>query len=240
MLNSEISIDIAGENALIVYLGDSANDETAELVHQAEKLIRIKLSDDFIDLIPSYASILVMFDMNKCDHHQLRKKLRLLLADLRINNVKEGDIIELPVYYSKESGPDLVGIANAAQLSVEEVISIHQAQTYRVYAIGFAPGFAYLGEVDERIAMPRLATPRMKVPKGAVAIADRQTAVYPSVSPGGWNIIGLCPIDMFTLNPCVENASTMPVKVGDRVTFRAISKNEFITLGGHLPDHLGK
>ena len=87
-----------------------------------------------------------------------------------------------------------------------------------------------MGEVDERIATPRLSTPRMKVPKGAVAIADRQTAVYPSVSPGGWNIIGLCPIDMFD----AKASPTMPVNVGDKVKFKAISKEKFLSLGGTL------
>jgi KipI family sensor histidine kinase inhibitor len=99
-----------------------------------------------------------------------------------------------------------------------------------VYAIGFAPGFAYLGEVDKRIAAARLATPRQKVPRGAVGIADRQTAVYPAVSPGGWNLIGLCPQRMF--DPVAR--PTMPVAVGDRVKFDAISRDEFLALGGEL------
>ena len=123
-----------------------------------------------------------------------------------------------------------------AGLTVEQVIAIHQSVEYRVYAIGFAPGFAYLGEVDERIASSRLATPRQKVPKGAVAIADRQTAVYPAISPGGWNLIGLCPTLMF--DPSKE--PSMPVKTGDRVVFEAISREEFIDLGGQLNDFEGQ
>ena len=169
------------------------------------------------------------------DHHLIKNKLRILLQHTEGNSTEqlitnEANIVELPVYYSNESGPDLSVIAQRAQLTVEQVIELHQAQEYRVYAIGFAPGFAYLGEVDERIAAPRLSTPRMKVPKGAVAIADRQTAVYPSVSPGGWNIIGLCPVDMFD----AKAIPTMPVNVGDRVKFKAISKDEYIALGGAL------
>ena len=121
-------------------------------------------------------------------------------------------------------------IAERGKISVDQVIEIHQQQEYRVYAIGFAPGFAYLGEVDERIAAPRLATPRMKVPRGAVAIADRQTAVYPAPSPGGWNLIGLCPTRMF--DP--EKQPSMPVQVGDRIQFKAIDREEFISLGGEL------
>jgi KipI family sensor histidine kinase inhibitor len=235
-----INITIAGENALIIYFAEEASDETAAIVYQAESLIRCKMPNDFIDLIPSYASILVMFDMRDIDHNQLRQNLRSTLAGLSSNKAKGkqeslvGNLVELPVYYSEQSGPDLARIASTANLSIEDVIHIHQAQEYRVFAIGFAPGFAYLGEVDSCIAMPRLATPRLKVPEGAVAIADRQTAVYPSVSPGGWNIIGLCPVSMF--NPSSDNI--MPVKVGDRVKFKAISKHEFITLGGSLINEL--
>lgn len=237
-----LNIHIAGENALIIYFSDQSGDKVSAnisaQVQQAEQLIRKamqqELAQEIIDLVPSYASLMVMFNMNTTDHYIVQNKLRALLqginADSNEQATSEANIVELPVYYSEESGPDLSVIAERAKLTVEQVIEIHQAQEYSVYAIGFAPGFAYLGEVDERIAAPRLSTPRMKVPKGAVAIADRQTAIYPSVSPGGWNIVGLCPVDMFdaTANP------TMPVNVGDRVKFKAISKDEFIALGGKL------
>ena len=238
-----INIHIAGENALILYFVEQGEGQVSanvsSKVQQAEQLIRTAMEQELaqyiIDLVPSYASLMVMFDMMTTDHHQIRNKLRTLLQSINDNSedqniTDEASIVELPVYYSNESGPDLSVIALRAQLTVEQVIELHQAQEYRVYAIGFAPGFAYLGEVDERIAAPRLCTPRMKVPKGAVAIADRQTAVYPSDSPGGWNIIGLCPTNMFD----AKATPTMPVKVGDKVRFRAISKDEFLRLGGLL------
>ncbi|NQY88843.1 MAG: 5-oxoprolinase subunit PxpB [Colwellia sp.] len=242
-MSTNLHINIAGENALIIYFCEQGsgqvNANVSAKVQQAEQLIRkamtYELAQDIIDLVPSYASIMVMFNMMSTDHHQVRNKLRTLLQNID-NDLTAPDaayatnIVELPVYYSDESGPDLSVIAQRTQLSIEQVIELHQGQEYRVYAIGFAPGFAYLGEVDERIATPRLSTPRMKVPKGAVAIADRQTAVYPSVSPGGWNIIGLCPIDMFD----AKASPTMPVNVGDKVKFKAISKEKFLSLGGTL------
>ena len=242
-----LTIHLAGENALIIYFSQEGDGQlsanVSAKVQQAEQLIRKvmaqelahELSKDLIDLVPSYASLMVMFNMLTTDHHQVRNKLRNLLQTIGQNSTEQvithqANLVELPVYYSHESGPDLSVIAQRAQLTVEQVIELHQAQEYRVYAIGFAPGFAYLGEVDERIAAPRLSTPRMKVPKGAVAIADRQTAVYPSVSPGGWNLIGLCPINMFD----AKASPSMPVNVGDRVKFTAISKDEFLKLGGVL------
>jgi KipI family sensor histidine kinase inhibitor len=240
-INENIRLEVAGENALILYFADHEHvkDNTAALVseeissnvQQAAQLIQQHLSADIVDLIPSYASILVMFNLLEIDHHHLRNKLKKLLTNGSDKLSNEGQLIELPVYYSLESGQDLPRIAEKSKLSIDEVIHLHQTQEYRVYAIGFAPGFAYLGEVDERIAMPRHSTPRLKVPKGAVAIADRQTAVYPAQSPGGWNIIGLCPVEMF--NP--EAEPIMTVSVGDRVKFVAIDKDEFLALGGSLP-----
>lgn len=229
-MSESINIQIAGENALIIYFSQELSRDYADKVQQAERLIRLMLTNDIVDLVTSYGSILVMFDMLTIDHHQLRNKLRHLLNELCSSKPTKGRLVKLPVYYSMQSGPDLMRIAQHTKLSVDEIIQIHQAQEYHVYAIGFAPGFAYLGEVDSRIAMPRLATPRQAVPRGAVAIADRQTAVYPSLSPGGWNIIGLCPQRMFDANA----EETMPVNVGDRVQFESISEEEFYTLGGEF------
>ena len=141
-----------------------------------------------------------------------------------------GRQVALPVFYSPEVGPDLLSLAKAKDLSPDDVIRLHHEHEYRVYAIGFAPGFAYLGQVNEQLATARLATPRAKVPRGAVGIADQQTAVYPSESPGGWNLIGRCPIRMF--DPNVMDASK--VNVGDRVRFEPIDRETFLEFGGEL------
>jgi len=225
-----MKIEIAGQNAFIVYFAEQTSATVSAQIQAAVSSILATMQDSIIDLVPSYASLLVIFDIDRSDHFVVRQKLRAALSDLDSVDAAAGELVTLPVYYSIESGPDLEIIAEGANISVDEVIEIHQQQEYRVYAIGFAPGFAYLGEVDERIAAPRLATPRQKVPRGAVAIADRQTAVYPAVSPGGWNLIGLCPTRMF--DPAAD--PNMPVQVGDRIRFNAISRDEFIARGGEL------
>lgn len=130
------------------------------------------------------------------------------------------------------------GGSERAGLSPTQLIDLHQSVDYRVYAIGFAPGFAYLGELDQRLATPRLVSPRPKVPQGAVGIADRQTAVYPAESPGGWNILGLCPTALFKPECAGTAEALMPFAVGDRVRFQSISRNEFLALGGQLPQEL--
>ena len=180
-----MKIEIAGQNAFILYFAEQASAAVSAQIQAAVAAIQRDLGDCLVDLVPSYASLLVIYDIDRCDHYAVRRGLRAALDDLEHAEGGGGDLVTLPVYYSTESGPDLELIAERGKIGVDEVIEIHQRQEYRVYAIGFAPGFAYLGEVDERIAAPRLATPRQKVPRGAVAIADRQTAVYPAVSPGG-------------------------------------------------------
>jgi KipI family sensor histidine kinase inhibitor len=225
-----MKVEIAGHDAFIVYFADKASAEVSAQIQTAVVNLREQMAELLVDLVPSYASLLVIYDVNICDHFEAKRQLAKALSNLDAGLATSGELVTLPVYYSTESGPDLSLIAEQANLSTEQVIDIHQQGEYRVYAIGFAPGFAYLGEVDQRIAAPRLATPRLKVPRGAVAIADRQTAVYPAPSPGGWNLIGLCPTRMF--DP--DQSPTMPVQVGDRVKFKAIERDEFISLGGEL------
>ncbi len=225
-----LRIEVAGQDALIVYFGEQASPEVSSQIQAAVSSIQSQMADIIIDLVPSYASLLVIYDLNKSDPFELRSRLNQTLLELESGQQSSGNLVTLPVYYSEESGPDLGVIAERGNIGIEDVIAIHQQSEYRVYAIGFAPGFAYLGEVDKRIAAPRLSTPRQKVPRGAVAIADRQTAVYPAQSPGGWNLIGLCPTRMF--NP--DQQPSMPVQVGDRIRFKAIEREEFIQLGGEL------
>lgn len=232
-----LKIEVAGESSLILYFGDTTAPEISAQVQQASKKLTAALGDFIIDQVTSYASLLLIFDPLRIDQLEVR---RIITATLNTENADEtganevqSNIVELPVYYSEESGPELSLISQSSGLSIEEVIALHQSLTYRVYAIGFAPGFAFLGQVDERISAPRLSTPRLKVPRGAVGIADRQTAIYPDVSPGGWNLIGLCPTRMF--DP--DSTPHMPVSVGDEVRFKGISKDEFLSLGGEIGDY---
>lgn len=219
------------EDALMLYLGDEISPEVSQRVHLAVGAIEQALGDDLVDLVPSYASVLIIYDPLQTDHLHVTRLVRNALQRMSANNAgTERDVVTLPVYYAPESGADLEMLAARAGLSSQALIAMHCAQEYRVYAIGFAPGFAYMGQVDERIAAPRLATPRAMVPAGSVAIAERQTAVYPSASPGGWNLIGRCPLPMFN----AHSKPHMPVSVGDSVRFEAISRERYLDMGGDL------
>ena len=228
---------IASESSSIVYFSERPCSQTSDQIAYTANALKVRLGDDLIDLIPSYHSLLVIYNPLKLGYQKIEQEIRNTIGQWTSNNQSQkGPIVELPVYYSPESGPDLQRIADHSGLTIDQIIEIHQQTEYTVYAMGFAPGFAYLGEVDTRIAMPRLATPRHNVPQGAVAIADRQTAIYPSQSPGGWNLIGLCPTSLFN----AEQQPPSPMAVGDRICFNAISRDEFIRLGGSEQNLIGE
>jgi len=224
------TIEVAGENALIVYLGERPSAVVSASLFALAQALKQQLGTAIIGLTPSYASLLISYDLQQCNARQVTEAVNEIVTTLAPGSQQDGCLVVLPVYYGAEVGLDLHSLAQAKGLTAKEVIAIHQQREYRVYAIGFAPGFAYLGDVDERIAAPRLATPRQQVPRGSVAIAERQTAVYPAQSPGGWNIIARCPLAMF--DP--HSTPAMPVQVGDRVQFEAISRAQFLDLGGEL------
>lgn len=182
-----MKISAVNENTLMVYFSDSVSPETAEQIAAAIPVIREQLGLYVVDIVPSYTSILISFDLITIGIREFNLRLQKVLiecsrASLSANQVR---CIELPVYYGPEVALDAQEICRHTGLSFDDVVNIHVSATYRVYAIGFAPGFAYLGNTDKRIEIPRKQTPRLKVPAGSLAIADRQTAIYPKQSPGG-------------------------------------------------------
>lgn len=183
-----------------------------------------------IDVVPSYHSVLIEFDPFMTDMMAVRQFVTGYETEGKAgcgNSEYESRCFELPVCYGFEEH-DLAHVATHTSLSEQQVITLHQQNMYRVYAVGFAPGFAFLGSLPESLRVPRLATPRKQVPAGAVAIAEHQTAVYPIASPGGWNIIGRCPLVLFDPSesqPCL-------FRVGDQVRFKDIDLATFNELSG--------
>lgn len=188
--------------------------------------------DGIIDLVPSYTTLLVVFDDDEYDRFAIFKALRQSIEAVDPNDFSLNDQrdVVIPVYYGKEVGPDLEDVAKHCQLSINEVIKRHSETVYRAYAIGFTPGFAFLGNTPDELHVPRKTTPRLKVPVGSVAIAENQTAVYPSVTPGGWQIIGRTPVNLIDWGS--ENLAL--IAMGDAVRFEAISRDEFLVQGGQL------
>ena len=220
---------IVSVDSFIIYFGDFIDEKIALDIKKVYFCIKKLDLEGIIEIIPSYTSIFITFDIFKYDFETLKTLIKQNI-NLQIDEKFEEKIVEIDVYYGIEVGFDLEYLSSKTTLSIEEIIKIHSNKLYDVYAIGFLPGFAYLAKVDEKIAFPRLSTPRKIVPKGSVAIADFQTAIYPQQSPGGWNIIGKTTFELFDKK--LENLS--PLNVGDKVKFNPISKEEFLVQGGVL------
>lgn len=225
-------IESVNEQTLIVYFGDNIDETVAADVNSAIFQVRESLGDLVTDMIPSYNSMLVGFDLNRTDRFDIIKRIRLALesSTSEINDRSDNQVVEIPVYYGEEVALDMPDVCEKTGLDSVSVIKLHSQREYRVYAIGFSPGFAYLGSLDDAIVVPRKSTPRLKVPTGSVGLADNQTAIYPSSTPGGWQIIGRTPLNMVDW----DSDSLAKVNVGNRVKFCPIDREEFLKQGGVL------
>ncbi len=218
------------ENTVLVLFDQVIESENFAIIKYLVKHIKLELNEYVIDIIPSYASIHITFNLLKISGGEFKACLDSLLSFRDKYAGEEGNksIIDIPVYYGEEVALDLQFIADQANLTTAQVVEAHASKVYDVYAIGFAPGFAYLGNVDEKISSPRKETPRQKVARGSLGIADQQTAIYPSDSPGGWQIIGRTPIQLIDYSS--ENLTRFAA--GDQVKFNPIDKDKYMALGG--------
>ena len=175
------------------------------------------------DVVPSFRSVAVYFDPLRTDYEALMATLEAEAARPTGDTIVERVPIRIPVCYGDDFGPDLSSVAAFAKVSEADVVRIHTSATYRVFMVGFVAGFAYMGIVDRRIAMPRHSTPRVRVPLGTVGIAGVQTGIYPAETPGGWQLIGRTPVKPFD----AARAEPFLMKAGDSVQFYAIARAEF-------------
>ena len=194
-MKKEFVINFHGDSTLVVKLGEAIDTETNEVVHNLiDKLEKEIINQNYIeDIYPTFNNIVINYDNLLIDFETLKIDLSKKISNHLIkyqNNLYEEKIIEIPVKYGQEYGPDLKNMSEKLKISEEKIIEIHTQSLYRIFMIGFMPGFPYLGGLDKRISFPRLSTPRKIVPEGSVGIAGLQTGIYPFASPGGWNIIG--------------------------------------------------
>lgn len=183
-----------------------------------------------LEYIPYYTAISIIYDPFMFKLYEafdsIKKEINTIISNLDFSKDYKENIVEIPVCYGGDFGPDIDYVAKYNNLSIEEVIKIYTSMKYLVYMIGFAPGFPYLGGMDKRIAAPRKETPRLKIPKGSVGIAGMQTGVYPIETPGGWQIIGNTPLNLFD----IESNDITLLKCGDIVKFKEISIDEYLSL----------
>jgi len=217
------TIVAAGEAALVVALPERIDPELNAWCVALSRVLVARFGAIVRDVVVGYCSVTVYFDPLRVDAAWLEGEVGASAASLDAEAAPEGGLIDVPVCYGGDMGPDLADVAAFAACSEAEAIDLHAGREYRVYLVGFVPGFAYMAEVEPKIAAPRRASPRTAVPAGSVAIAGGQTGIYPAVTPGGWNIIGRTPVRPY--DP--DRREPFLFSSGDRVRFRPISAQEF-------------
>jgi inhibitor of KinA len=213
----------ASDQAILVYLGEEIGSAAHERVVKLLRVLQKEPPRWLRNVQPAYCSLLVNFDVSLADHAEVEETIRSYEQRAEKQRTPKTRTIEIPVCYGGEFGADLEEVAAAHGLKAEQVIELHSSETYRAYFLGFAPGFAYLGNVPAAIATSRLSSPRRKVPAGSVGIAGRQTAVYPMTTPGGWRVLGRTPLRVFR----ADREPMGLISIGDQVRFRPISGEVF-------------
>jgi len=208
---------------MLVYLGEQIGMPAHERVLQLLRRLQRRPPVWLRNLQPAYTSLMVTFDPCVVDHAAVETALRHYDDQRKPPRVRKPRMVRIPVYYGDDFGPDLLEAARAVGVKPEQFIELHSSRTYHAYFLGFAPGFAYLGDVPEQIAVPRRQSPRQVVPAGSVGIAGKQTAVYPFTTPGGWILIGRTPVAVFR----PDRKPMELIAIGDQVKFQAISAEEF-------------
>ncbi|HCD71729.1 5-oxoprolinase subunit PxpB [Thermovirga lienii] len=232
----------AGDSCVVVEFGSTISLDINGQVQSLRRALENKNIPGIKELIPTYRSLAIYFDPLEIPLEKLKSTLTSLSTMDEENITTGGTLIVIPVCYGGELGPDIENVAQHNNLSVEEVIEIHSRPDYYCYMLGFTPGFSYLGGMDERIATPRLETPRTLIPAGSVGIAGKQTGIYPIDSPGGWQLIGRTPLKMF--DPKSEKPTL--IEAGYWVRFKPISFEEYqsisseVAKGTYLPEILTK
>jgi inhibitor of KinA len=215
-----------GDRCLVVEFGDRVDPDINSAARAFAQRLLTQPIAGVTDVVPAFTSVAVHYrpealpgPVERAPYRRLQQTLESLLANSRRSDAGEQRLIEIPVCYGGELGPDLATIATTCNMSEQQVIDLHSAGSHLVYMLGFAPGSPYIGGLDPRLALPRRSTPRTKVPAGTVAIAREQSAIYSIDMPGGWNLLGRTPLKLFSLHadpPCL-------LRPGDRVRFVPIS-----------------
>ena len=227
---------ICGDSALNIEFGNEISEEINKKIRAASALIENREISGISEVVPTYRSLMIHYDPLIIEYEELISILKGIEENIKNVELYSPEIIEIPVLYGGQYGPDIENVVMHNKLTVEEVIKIHTSAEYLIYMLGFTPGFPYLGGMDKRIATPRLHSPRTKIPAGSVGIAGEQTGIYPVQSPGGWQLIGSTPIELF--NPDSENPILL--KSGNYIVFKSIDEEEYMKIKEEVKNNAHK
>lgn len=212
-----------GDRGVLAELGNSIDEATNRRVMELNQKVLSSKAEGIIETVPAFSSLLVYYNPLITDYEQVSKYLLALQEAEEKEETNSGKLIEIPVCYGGIYGPDLSFVSKHTGLREDQVVHIHCGRDYRIYMLGFLPGFPYLGGMDPRINTPRLSTPRTVIPSGSVGIGGEQTGIYPMESPGGWRLIGRTPLRLFEL----QMGEDKLYKAGDSIRFVPIDEKEY-------------
>ena len=217
-----------GESGLVVEFGSTIDPVINAAVHRLAASVRNEFAAGIDAVVPTYRSLMIYFNPLQISRGEIKKRVTAIHEGMfaEAAEEKQSRVVYIPTCYGGELGPDLPFVASHTGLDAAEVIRIHTSTAYKLYMIGFTPGFPYLGGMSEKIAAPRLEKPRTCIPAGSVGIAGTQTGLYPMESPGGWQLIGRTPLKVF--NPAADNPFLYAA--GDYLKFEAVSPEEYAAL----------
>jgi inhibitor of KinA len=221
--HSSPRILLCGETALSIEFGEVIDGSINRRVRALSGFLRDGRHPGILEVNPTYRSLFIQYDPWECSFEKILMLIEEGVASTATERGELPDVVEIPVCYGLEFGPDLDEVATVHGLSRDEVVALHTASVYEVVMVGFTPGFPYLSGLDERLVTPRKLSPRKIVPAGSVGIADRQTGIYSIDSPGGWQILGRTPVKLFDL----ERTDPFLVGPGDRLRFTPITREDF-------------
>lgn len=218
---------LLGDSALSVEFGQeispAVNRCVTALRRCIDEAVKVGRLAGIVETVPTYCSLMIVYDPLALGYDELREKLAAIIDGMKLADEGKRQVVEIPVVYGGEYGPDLEEVAEAHGMTAEEVIRLHSAQEYPVYMLGFVAGFPYLGGMDERLATPRKKSPRLKIAAGSVGIAGGQTGIYSVESPGGWQIIGRTPLKLYD----ADSENPVLLSAGCYVKFKPVSEAEF-------------
>jgi inhibitor of KinA len=221
-----------GDSAILIDWHAEISISISNDILEFYKKIKDLKDTNIVEVIIGYSSLTIVFKKRITDYFKEVKSLKEVYNLKDISFKRTPFIWQIPVCYDVDFGKDLQEMSNITKLEISEIITLHSEKLYRVYFIGFLPGFCYLGGLNERLFLERKPNPRLHVAKGSVAIGGKQTGIYPAESAGGWNIIGKTPVDFF--NVCLEHPCF--VKAGDFIKFITVGKEEFFQIEKEVKD----